>query len=70
MSDETKVTGTVKLWSILPSRYAEYIILRGEIYGDIHGRFDDGTVIQSSKIQKIDIENRLVHTLNSVYRLD
>ena len=69
MSEEVTVTGTVQLWSILPSRYTDAFILSGEIYDDIHKRFQDGTVITSSKIEKIDVKNRLVYTLNSIYRL-
>ena len=63
---EVSITGTLKdaVWD-------EYHpCIWGFIYGDVHGRFPDGTWIHTSKVKtnwgaKLD----LVPTLNSLYRV-
>lgn len=42
-------------------------LVRGYIFGDRKGRFDDGTFIRTSHVQRV--EGQIVHTRNSVYRL-
>lgn len=48
-------------------------IIVGKIYGDKKGRFLDGTVIHTSRIQDIEVDKdgqKFVKTLNSVYLLE
>lgn len=66
------LTGTVEEWWVQPLSQSHYIIW-GSIYGDIHGRFTDGTVIHTSRITYAEVEDPkegdTIHTENSVYYL-
>ena len=42
-------------------------IYMGLIWDDTRGKFSDGTLVQTSLVQKV--EDNLVYTLNSVYKL-
>lgn len=68
---EVEITATLKGWAIQPIyQGSTAIVARGACFGDIRQRFLDGEQIRTSSITKVDLKNRLVHTLNSVYKLD
>ena len=46
------------------------VVIRGEIYNDEKGRFEDGTKIRTSRVLFIDFENRVARTRNSIYNLE
>lgn len=46
------------------------VVICGDIYNDIKGRFADGTPIQTSRVLKADFVNGVVETKNSVYHLE
>lgn len=64
-----EVTGRLESWS----KDGRFNILWGRIYGDIRGRFRDGTLIHTSDIPDFKEvllgEGQVVHTLNSHYLL-
>lgn len=68
------ITGTLKNWT-----YDTLLnVYWGEIHNDIHKRWPDGTKIHTSHVVKKDFTSDgyddtavgLVHTLNSVYRME
>lgn len=44
-------------------------VITGNIYGDEKGRFEDGTIIHTSKLESVDFLNGIAKTLNSTYHL-
>lgn len=58
----------LKNWQV-KSLY-RWIYVVGYIYNDEKGRFEDGTLITTSAVKRIDFENKVVETLNSTYYLD
>lgn len=46
------------------------VVVCGDIYNDIKGRFADGTQIHTSRVLKADFVNGVVETKNSVYHLE
>jgi len=63
---EPKITATLKnAHLITDGRRAVYV---GEIYGDTHKRWADGTYIRTSQVKRE--EGDLVYTLNSVYKIE
>lgn len=71
---EQQITGTLHNW-YLGKNYGEEYILWGDIRGDIHGRFPDGSWIHTSGIKHSDFpveslkEGDVVKTRNSTYLL-
>lgn len=67
-----RITGTLKNASIQPVPFAtdDTFIAHGLIYGDVHGRWPDGTRIRTSKIVYGPDEDGIIHTRNSVYKLE
>lgn len=59
-------------WTISPCNPGRHgiVSLRGRIYNDQKGRFLDGEMVITSEIKHIDFEQGLVHTNNSIYKLD
>lgn len=64
------ITATLKNVTLDPI----YKIVWGNIYGDIHGRWPDGTRIHTSSIPKfseiVEGKTEIIKTLNSTYRLE
>lgn len=56
-------------WSIIWGYDFESMVVRGLIYNDKKKRFEDGEVVRTSSITKIDLEHFLVFTKNSCYKL-
>lgn len=65
-----KVTGTLEHWWHEP---AYFNVMWGQVYGDIHGRFVDGTLIHTSTLKhsskQIHKEGDIIATMNSFYLL-
>lgn len=61
--------GTINNWRVLDYCYStgEQVVV-GNIFGD-EDRFEDGTLIRTSSIVKLDYENNKLETLNSIYDL-
>lgn len=59
------VTARLENWTY----YEGGVWVHGEVYDDIHHRWRNGTIITTSKIVNLDIENGHVRTLNSLYVL-
>lgn len=66
------VTGIIRNWVF--NRKMNVIV--GNIYNDANGRFDDGSLIQTSKLLKMSMQvesvkdGAIVSTLNSTYKLE
>ncbi len=60
------ITAKLKNAEVMRSSIGD--ILRGQIYGDVHGRFDDGEWIRTSYIKSVD--GNIVTTRNSVYECE
>lgn len=65
--EEPEITGELRNWMI--ETIFEHMICSGKCYNDSKNRFDDGEMIRTSYIVKLDVENRLLYTRNSIYRL-
>lgn len=61
-------TNYLKNWIVVA--IPQGMVISGEIYNDIKKRFEDGTVIHTSRVLKADFVNGVVETLNSVYHLE
>ncbi len=61
-------TNYLKNWIVVG--IPQGMVIEGEIYNDIKKRFEDGTVIHTSRVLKADFVNGVVETLNSVYHLE
>ena len=61
-------TNLLKNWSIVPINNG--CVITGEVYNDIKKRWEDGTLIHTSRVLKIDFVNGVVETRNSVYHLE
>lgn len=61
-------TNLLKNWHIEPINKGCIVI--GEIYNDIKKRFENGELIWTSRVIKIDFVNGIVETKNSVYHLN
>jgi hypothetical protein len=59
----------LKKWYILKMSN-NAVVICGNIYNDIKGRFSNGTEIQTSRVLKADFVNGVVETKNSVYHLE
>lgn len=44
------------------------IVLRGRIYNDIRDRFADGEIVRTSYVTAVNVEQKTIHTRNSIYR--
>jgi len=67
--ENSKITGLLENWYVVRVSEDEFII-QGEIWGDIKGRFPNGTFIHTSGILNRDVaEGCVVETRNSVYKL-
>ena len=58
-------TATLKVWAL--NKNPRYIV--GEIHGDTHERWADGTRIRTSTVTEISGDGRFATTLNSIYEL-
>lgn len=61
-------TNYLKNWIVVG--IPQGMVIEGEIYNDIKKRFEDGTVIHTSRVLKADFVNGVVETRNSVYHLE
>ena len=72
MSEHKGVTGIIKNWVF--NKKINLIV--GNIHNDANGRFEDGTIIQTSKLLPMSMQvnsvkdGAIVSTLNSTYKLD
>lgn len=59
-------------WTISPCNPGRHglVTLRGRIYNDKKNRFMDGEMVITTEILSIDFTEGLVHTKNSIYKLD
>lgn len=62
-----EVTGTLRDWWFV--QCGNLSAIEGKIYHDRKGRFKNGTRFRTSKILRLDFENKTVKTLNSTYIL-
>lgn len=62
-------TNYLRNWRV-SHRFDGAVIIWGEVYNDIKGRFADGTEIHTSRVLKADFVNGVVETKNSVYHLE
>ena len=62
-------TNYLKNWYIT-QRSDKRVVIVGDIYNDIKGRFADGTQKQTSRVLKAYFVNGVVETKNSVYHLE
>ena len=63
---EPEITATLK--NALIYRIGKHSVLTGDIYGDVHKRWPDGSHIRTSLVDRV--EGDLVYTRNSVYKID
>ena len=69
MNNPIEITGTLENWYIKQVTNEEFIIW-GEIYNDVHKRFDDGTFVHTSGIKNRKVKDGdIVNTRNSIYKL-
>ena len=61
----TQITAELRNWQKFEIPHGNVYI--GDIWGDVHQRWNNGTLIRTSLVQKE--EGDLVYTLNSVYKL-
>jgi hypothetical protein len=61
----TQITAELRNWQKLESPYGN--VYMGDIWEDVHQRWNNGALIRTSLVQKE--EGDLVYTLNSVYKL-
>ena len=54
-------------WRFVAVKGGKLIILEGHIFADSKGRFQDGQLVSTSSITKMD--GNVVHTRNTVYLL-
>lgn len=60
-------TNVLKNWTI--EKCGNSVIVYGDVYNDIKGRFEDGDHIHTSKVLNADFVNGVIETRNSVYHL-
>jgi len=63
---EPKITATLK--NALIYRIGKHSVFTGDIYGDVHKRWPDGSHIRTSLVDRV--ENGLAYTLNSIYKIE
>lgn len=61
----TQITAELHNWQKFETPYGN--VYMGDIWEDVHQRWGDGTLVQTSLVQKE--EGDLVYTRNSVYKL-
>lgn len=61
-----EIVGTLENWEI--QRFTDGYAIWGNIYGDVNGRFQDGTLVRTSLVTKMLKEDTAI-TLNSIYKL-
>ena len=61
-------TNYLKNWYVVG--IPQGMVIEGKVYNDIKKRFEDGTVIHTSRVLKADFVNGVVETRNSVYHLE
>lgn len=66
------VTASLINAAYAPSTSGKSACIRGNIFNDTRGRFKDGTLVYSSKIDTVhnDGKNYFVKTLNSLYKIE
>lgn len=62
------ITARLEYWRVFAITQG-FCRLSGRVYGDRHGRFGDGEYIHTSHIVRVDLNNSLVVTRNSTYKL-
>ncbi len=63
---EPEITATLK--NALIYRIGKHSVFTGDIYGDVHKRWPDGSHIRTSLVDRV--EGDLVYTRNSIYKID
>lgn len=53
--------------SFNPINYGKEFVMKGEVIG--HKNFNNGTIITTSKVLKIDMKKQEVETLNTIYMI-
>lgn len=66
MKNEVIVTGRLENWMRQDYGGGAYVYV-GNLYEDVNQRWWDGVNIRTSRVKKV--EDDLVYTLNSIYRL-
>jgi hypothetical protein len=56
-------------WMIAPGIYSDIWVIQGYILNDGKGRFADRTLVRTSPIVELDMENRIARTMNTTYKL-
>jgi len=67
---KTSVTGTIKNVELIYVDNLQLQFIYGIVEDDFCGRWETGDWMVSSFIQQIDTEKLLVHTQNSIYKVD
>jgi len=68
MTNTKPLRGTIENWKVVDWCYSTGAkVVSGKLFGD--DRCEDGTLIRTSEIVKLDYENNLLETLNSTYQL-
>lgn len=65
MSDEVEFTGRLENWEVCKLYGVRQV--RGAIYDDVRGMFEDGEVIRTTRVRSI--KGGILRTKNSVYKL-
>ena len=63
----TEYTATMKDWRV--DDMGEWVTVVGVCVGDSKGRFDDGDIIRTSRVEVLNIQDGFVKTRNSLYKL-
>jgi hypothetical protein len=66
MTDK-KYGGKIEQWYVI--QHGDVSLVWGNLYNDPGRRFGEGAFIHTSKVVKLDIENKKVETLNTIYDL-
>ncbi|UUO22035.1 hypothetical protein FGD67_01600 [Colwellia sp. M166] len=67
---KTSITGIIKHVELIEVNELNLQFIYGTVESDRLGRWQPGNWMVSSPIERIDAENLLVHTLNSLYKVD
>ena len=58
----------LKNWEIHKTPYG--VLICGNIYNDIHNRFEDGLLIITNRVKSINFDKKTVRTKNNKYNLE
>lgn len=65
-----RIGGTLENWQYFlynKTETQDYYVIRGNIYGDTN--WPDGLFLRTSYIVKLDEDNKIVETMNTIYKL-